>query len=352
MSSELRIAAKEGRVDVIAALLAQGTPVDATDSRGWTALMLAAKYGQKTAVQTLLDAGADVNAGHVGGRTAFVQAVERGCAEIVQMLLERGANMDVRGDGGRWLAKVSPPRQESELAVSLRQVETTASPEETNEMGKQWTIAKPFARTVKYIIDGSGPPSFCMFDVTVSPAPECEGVTIELAGEADMESVTWYPHLCRGMLRGVEIACGDGRELVGIRVVVHQIYTHDIATTESACEIRGRMFIDELLRYAVRLPEEIDFVLTAEEVTRIATAFLERLDIRGWAYQLGEPRLDAKKPGLWNIVVAWSRPERRVFEGANILLVDAGTGDASLASPAFVTSAFLHDKRSGKSAEY
>jgi hypothetical protein len=114
------------------------------------------------------------------------------------------------------------------------------------ETGGQWTISKPFEVTFKFIVDGGGITTYCAFDVAVSLAPEYHGGIIELAVEADAESVEWFPHVYRGMLRGLEIAQEDGYELVGIRIVITKIHTHDIATTECACERNGSMFIRHL----------------------------------------------------------------------------------------------------------
>jgi hypothetical protein len=117
---------------------------------------------------------------------------------------------------------------------------------EIKDIGGQWTILKPFELTFKFIVDTGGINPFCMFDIAVSYAPEYKGIVVELAVEADAESVEWFPHVHRGMLRGLETAQEDGRELVGIHIVVTKIYTHEIATTECACERNGNMFIHHL----------------------------------------------------------------------------------------------------------
>lgn len=54
--------AESGDVAEVAKALADGTPVDARDDDGRTALMVAAAHGHLDVVRVLLDAGADVNA--------------------------------------------------------------------------------------------------------------------------------------------------------------------------------------------------------------------------------------------------------------------------------------------------
>jgi hypothetical protein len=90
--TSLHLAARHGHLDVIAALLDAGVPVDARNGRGSTPLMLAARAPHLAAVRTLLDAGADpqvtcrVHAGVV------VYAVTGGDRSIVELALEAGAD--------------------------------------------------------------------------------------------------------------------------------------------------------------------------------------------------------------------------------------------------------------------
>jgi hypothetical protein len=93
-----------------------------------------------------------------------------------------------------------------------------------------------------------------MFDFAVSPAPECSGVEVGLAADADPESVKWFPHLRRGMLRGLETAREHGREWVRVRVEIRKVHTHPIDTTARGCDRYGFGFaLDELPHRGVQL---------------------------------------------------------------------------------------------------
>jgi serine/threonine-protein phosphatase 6 regulatory ankyrin repeat subunit B len=127
-SSALLIATREGREDIVAALLAHGAPADgsaadpeppvvaaaktghfailraliaahahleARDASGASALMVVAERSDNAnAVGDLLDAGAAVEGADKAGRTALWYAARAGRAETVRLLLQRGANTD------------------------------------------------------------------------------------------------------------------------------------------------------------------------------------------------------------------------------------------------------------------
>ncbi|MDE3154162.1 MAG: ankyrin repeat domain-containing protein, partial [Acidobacteriota bacterium] len=90
----LHLAAKNGRADVVEALLKAGANAQATTASGATALMLAAAAGSTPAVQTLLAHGADVNARETAkGETALMFAAAFNRAETVAVLLQHGADV-------------------------------------------------------------------------------------------------------------------------------------------------------------------------------------------------------------------------------------------------------------------
>ncbi|PXA93044.1 hypothetical protein DMC25_04005, partial [Caulobacter sp. D4A] len=62
-------AAREGRADIVAALLDAGAPIDARDDRGYTALTLAAYNGKADLVGLLIARGADACAVDPRGNT-------------------------------------------------------------------------------------------------------------------------------------------------------------------------------------------------------------------------------------------------------------------------------------------
>ena len=103
--SALMVAADQGLVDVMRALLVGGASVNARNSAGETALLLAAggyRETQPEAVRLLLDAGAEVDARTHSGATALIRAASRK-PEALPLLLERGADVNAATANG-WTA--------------------------------------------------------------------------------------------------------------------------------------------------------------------------------------------------------------------------------------------------------
>jgi ankyrin repeat protein len=93
------LAASNGHVDCVSALLAAGAQIDAEASDGWTALGLAASKGHATCVSALLAAGAQADAKDRTGWTALMQAASAGHAACVRALLHAGAQVDAKSKG-------------------------------------------------------------------------------------------------------------------------------------------------------------------------------------------------------------------------------------------------------------
>ncbi len=87
----LHLAAAEGHVNVIDALLAFGASPAATTSSGWTPLHRACLWGQTKAVAALLRGGADYRLVEVHGMTPRDVALQYGHIECVQFLDSVGA---------------------------------------------------------------------------------------------------------------------------------------------------------------------------------------------------------------------------------------------------------------------
>ena len=67
---------------------------------------------------------------------------------------------------------------------------------------ESYTISEPIADRFRLHINFGGGGYWCMFDFAVHPAPNVDGVGVEIAGAADAETVEWFPHLKRGMEAG------------------------------------------------------------------------------------------------------------------------------------------------------
>ncbi|MEM8583606.1 MAG: ankyrin repeat domain-containing protein, partial [Bacteroidota bacterium] len=83
----LHLAAVDGKVAAIRALLEAGADVNARDGHRRTALIYAASDGHHIAVSLLLDAGAEINAQDGWGNTALIAAVDDNHQRVVRQLL-------------------------------------------------------------------------------------------------------------------------------------------------------------------------------------------------------------------------------------------------------------------------
>ncbi len=90
------------RVQLVELLIAKGAEVNLRSSDGTTALMYAAGNGDTQAVNALLRNGATVNAADNDGETALMKAAASSCnEETVRALLGAGADLSARDHKGR-----------------------------------------------------------------------------------------------------------------------------------------------------------------------------------------------------------------------------------------------------------
>ena len=99
-SSELRDAARDGRLETVRALLllllGAGTDhVNDKDEHGVTAIWLASQEGHADVVRLLLGAGADPDETAFDGRPALWHPAARGHVDVLKLLLGAGADPDV-----------------------------------------------------------------------------------------------------------------------------------------------------------------------------------------------------------------------------------------------------------------
>jgi hypothetical protein len=96
----LRVAALEGSVETVRALLAAGAEVAHANNQGRTALYAAACNGKVETIQVLLAAGAEVDHASNNGFTALWGAAYSGNVETIQALLAAGAEVDHASNNG------------------------------------------------------------------------------------------------------------------------------------------------------------------------------------------------------------------------------------------------------------
>lgn len=100
---ELIEAAEKGNIDIVSCLL-KGSGVDKNfqDKDGKTAFHIAAYNGHLEVVNALLDAGVNVNLSNIHGLTALHRAASGGHLEVVNALLQAGADVNSQECAVQW----------------------------------------------------------------------------------------------------------------------------------------------------------------------------------------------------------------------------------------------------------
>jgi hypothetical protein len=96
----LFIAASNGHLEVVHALLEAKAKVDQADNDGWTPLFMAAQKGHFEVVRALLEANAEVDKADNDGVTSLFMAAQNGHLEVVHALLEAKAEVDQASNSG------------------------------------------------------------------------------------------------------------------------------------------------------------------------------------------------------------------------------------------------------------
>ncbi len=110
-------AARNGQIDVIKKLLAEGVDINSQNSKGWSALMYASKYSNTESsletVKLLIDSRADLNLKDNDGWTALLFASRysntTSSLETVKLLIDSGADLNLQNSKG-WTALIAASR--------------------------------------------------------------------------------------------------------------------------------------------------------------------------------------------------------------------------------------------------
>lgn len=115
----LALAAELGRDEAVRLLLGRGARVDLRSANGDTALIAAGRGGSRAVLERLLDAGADVAARNAAGESALYTASRNGHAGMVGRLLDAGGQVDERDTAGRTPLMVAAGNGHAEVAALL-----------------------------------------------------------------------------------------------------------------------------------------------------------------------------------------------------------------------------------------
>jgi len=94
-------AARTGDKEVIAVFIEAGFPINAKNSKGYTALMIATYNGRKDVVKELLVKGANVCEQDKRGNTALMAAIFRGELSIAKRLLSYECDTESANNAGQ-----------------------------------------------------------------------------------------------------------------------------------------------------------------------------------------------------------------------------------------------------------
>ena len=112
-------AARDGKVQEVERLIAEGVSLDAKDGGGNPALANAAAFGHLDVLKLLRRHGANLEASNPDGVTALMFATLNGKADCAEVLLEWGANKDAAGNLGHTALHIAAEKGQLECARLL-----------------------------------------------------------------------------------------------------------------------------------------------------------------------------------------------------------------------------------------
>ncbi|KAF4525911.1 hypothetical protein B566_EDAN014628 [Ephemera danica] len=96
LEKTLLTAARDGNVQMIRSLIANGVNINATDKDKNSGLILASRHNYKAIVKDLIDAGAYLDTRNINNETALFLAVYNNYTEICKMVLDAGADANTQ----------------------------------------------------------------------------------------------------------------------------------------------------------------------------------------------------------------------------------------------------------------
>jgi hypothetical protein len=168
----------------------QGTPVDRTDSLGWTALHWAVAQSQIDTARLLLDRAADPDAPDGVGMTPLHWAAMLGRTESVSLLLGRGADRDVRSRYGTTaLHEAAHP----EVAKVL--LEAGADPGSVDDQGRTTLHVARNADMARFLIEHGA-------DIRVRAQNDRTAIEVVVFDRAEASGLSFYTGRSSVRLRG------------------------------------------------------------------------------------------------------------------------------------------------------
>ena len=130
--SSLIRAVENNNINLLTFLININTSPDATNDRGWTALMYGSYYGQDKAVSILLQANANPNLQRDDGTTPLFIAAQNGHSDIVSILLQANANSNLQKINGSTPLFIAAQNGDSDIVGILLQANANPNLQKVN----------------------------------------------------------------------------------------------------------------------------------------------------------------------------------------------------------------------------